>query len=298
MFTIIGGDGKEYGPVTVEVVRQWLATGRANLETRAKKAGDDLWQPLGDFDEFSGRSTAQPPPLDEPVPTGPVEPKAYAASLVARAAPLDITGCVDRGWKVFKANFWPLVGVTLLVMLTSYVISWAAGHLPRPRYYLGTVKVFGPDNLASYLLGTVFSGGLNYYYLRKIRGLPTNAGEAFTGFTSFFLPLLLLGLVSSLLTAAGFILLLLPGIYLLVAYMFAQFLIVDKQMPFWCAMEVSRRVITAQWWRVFSLLLLCGLIVLLGLFGFIIGIFITMPIAFVSVACAYEDLCNPKPRQG
>ena len=33
MYTIIGGDGKEYGPVTAEQIRSWIAAGRANLET-------------------------------------------------------------------------------------------------------------------------------------------------------------------------------------------------------------------------------------------------------------------------
>ena len=40
MFTIIGGDGKEYGPVTLEQVRNWVADGRANHDTQAKRAGD------------------------------------------------------------------------------------------------------------------------------------------------------------------------------------------------------------------------------------------------------------------
>ena len=36
MFTIIGGDGREYGPATADQVRAWINGGRANLDTRAK----------------------------------------------------------------------------------------------------------------------------------------------------------------------------------------------------------------------------------------------------------------------
>ncbi len=54
MFTIIGGDGKEYGPVTIDQVRTWITAGRANLETRAKALGSDEWRPLRDYPEFSG----------------------------------------------------------------------------------------------------------------------------------------------------------------------------------------------------------------------------------------------------
>ncbi len=59
MFTIIGGDGREYGPATADQVRAWINGGRANLETRAKVAGSGEWRRLGDFPEFGG--AAEPP---------------------------------------------------------------------------------------------------------------------------------------------------------------------------------------------------------------------------------------------
>lgn len=54
MFTIIGGDGKEYGPVSSDQIRAWLAGGRANLETKVKAVGSDEWRRLGDLPEFAG----------------------------------------------------------------------------------------------------------------------------------------------------------------------------------------------------------------------------------------------------
>jgi uncharacterized RDD family membrane protein YckC len=60
MFTIIGGDGKEYGPVTVEQIRQWIASGRANLDTQAKGLGTDEWRRVGDFAEFAPPDSAPP----------------------------------------------------------------------------------------------------------------------------------------------------------------------------------------------------------------------------------------------
>src|SRR5476649_1901323 len=60
MFIIIGGDGKEYGPVTVEQIRTWIRAGRANLETKAKALGTDEWRAVGDFAEFSSPDGAPP----------------------------------------------------------------------------------------------------------------------------------------------------------------------------------------------------------------------------------------------
>lgn len=61
MFTIIGGDGREYGPVNADQIRRWMAAGRANLDTQAKAAGSEEWHRLGDFAEFS--PDVQSPPV-------------------------------------------------------------------------------------------------------------------------------------------------------------------------------------------------------------------------------------------
>ena len=39
MFTIIGADGREYGPVAVEQVKAWVAAGRADKKTKARREG-------------------------------------------------------------------------------------------------------------------------------------------------------------------------------------------------------------------------------------------------------------------
>lgn len=53
MYRIIGADQKEYGPVSADDVRKWIAEGRANAQTRAWTAGMNEWRPLGTFAEFA-----------------------------------------------------------------------------------------------------------------------------------------------------------------------------------------------------------------------------------------------------
>lgn len=283
MFIIIGGDGKEYGPATLEQLRSWVAGGRANLETQAKRVGEEQWRRLGDFPEFSETGAPQPPAAPVPATDGTatdqinVDPKAYAEELIARAAPLDIAGCLERSWNLLKANFWPLVGATFV----SLVVMIVANMIPVVGIFVGV------------LLTGVFYGGLYLYYLRTIRGQPVELGDVFSGFTLAFVPLMLATIVSTLLISAGLLLLILPGIYLGVSYIFAYMLIIDKRIEFWAAMEISRRVITAQWWRVFGLLLLASVIAALGVVALIIGVFITVPIYLGALVYAYEDLCNP-----
>ncbi|HWA27739.1 MAG TPA: RDD family protein [Lacunisphaera sp.] len=67
MYTILGADGKEYGPVTAAHIHEWIRDGRANHETKARFGGEGPWKPLGSFPEFGGHanpaaaSPASPP---------------------------------------------------------------------------------------------------------------------------------------------------------------------------------------------------------------------------------------------
>jgi len=53
MFKIIGADQKEYGPVSVAQIRQWITDGRLNANTQAQRAAGGDWQPLSTFEEFA-----------------------------------------------------------------------------------------------------------------------------------------------------------------------------------------------------------------------------------------------------
>ena len=247
MFTIVGADGKEYGPVPAEQVQAWMAAGRANRQTKGRREGTAEWMTLAEFPEFAGGAAGGAPPAVA-TSTQPVDPKAYAADLIARAPKLGVGATIGRSWDLLKGNFWPLVGVTFIVVM----VQGAANAVPLLGF------------LAGLLLGGVFAGGLYLYYLRRLRGETVEVGDAFAGFTLAFVPLMLAGLVSSLLTGLGFLLLILPGIYLAVAWAFTYLLIIDQKLEFWTAMEVSRRVITAQWWRMFGLMILAGIIAALG----------------------------------
>lgn len=53
MYKILGADQKEYGPVTVDQLRQWIREGRANAQTMVQGPNSTEWKPLNTFAEFS-----------------------------------------------------------------------------------------------------------------------------------------------------------------------------------------------------------------------------------------------------
>ncbi len=69
MYKIVGADGRVYGPITADQIKQWIAEGRANAQTHTLAEGAAAWKPLGQFPEFASYFPAQvPPPIPTPIP--------------------------------------------------------------------------------------------------------------------------------------------------------------------------------------------------------------------------------------
>jgi hypothetical protein len=193
-----------------------------------------------------------------------------AATYLQRRAPIDISGALSRGWALVRDNLLMLVGATVLGWLVTVGLAF--------------VPVLG------WIVGFVLMGGLDYLFLRRIRGEDVEIGDVFAGFNRAFLDLTMAGLVKWLLTSLGLLLCILPGIYLAVGYVFALPLVIDKKMEFWTAMEVSRRVVHEQWWSMFALVIVLALVALAGFLLCGVGALISVPVASAALMYVYEDL--------
>jgi len=64
MYRIIGADGRQYGPVTADHLREWIAQGRSNAQTLVQREGDTEWKALLQFAEFAEMlAKTQVPPV-------------------------------------------------------------------------------------------------------------------------------------------------------------------------------------------------------------------------------------------
>ena len=71
-------------------------------------------------------------------------------------------------------------------------------------------------------------------------------------------------ILMSLMIVLGFILLIIPGIYLSFAYMFSLPLMIEKNLTAWQALEVSRKAVTRIWFRASGFFLLIMFMLVLG----------------------------------
>lgn len=297
MYKIIGADQKEYGPVSAEQLRQWIAEGRVNAQTLVHPEGETEWKPLSSFSEFADilRTT---PGLTSALPgsgSGGVPPEA----ILARDYEVDIGGCIARSWNLVKENFWSVVGISLLIMLISAAINQVIGLASGPVFRGiilqrrispgGVVIILGTSLLGSPIY-SVLMAGLFKYYLKLIRAEGPTLRDAFAGFSPAAGQLILLGVVTGFLTTVGYFLCVVPGIYLSVCWVFGVPLVIDRNLAFWDALELSRKMVSKHWFIVFAFLLVNGLLAASGVIACCVGLFVTMPIATVAIMYAYEDI--------
>jgi uncharacterized membrane protein len=197
-------------------------------------------------------------------------PDAIAATYLQRRASIDIGSALSRGWALVRDH--------MLVLVSATVLGWLV------TVGLAFVPILG------WIVGFVLIGGLDYMFLRRIRGQEVQIGDVFAGFNLALLDLTMAGLVKWLLTTLGLLLCILPGIYLAVGYVFAMPLVIDKKMDFWTAMEVSRKVVHEHWWSVFALVIVLFLVIFAGFLVCGIGELITIPVASAALMYVYEDL--------
>jgi hypothetical protein len=278
MFKVKGSDEKEYGPVSSAQVRAWVIEGRINARTPLLPEAATEWKEASQFPEFadlfeSAWSAARVPP---PIATS-VDQDAAAREIIGRGFQVDIGSCLGRAWDLMQKDFWPIVGVNALVWLLIVAASGA---------YVGLI-VTGP-----------FLGGLYYFFLRKVRNKPAKLEDAFAGFSMAFVQLMLAYLVSTVLMGVGLMLCIIPGIYLWVAWTFALFLVIDKKLEFWPALELSRKVVHSQFWSIFGLVLLFLLLNLAGLIACVVGLLVTLPLTTLALIYAYEDIFSARPAPG
>ncbi|MEI8078096.1 MAG: DUF4339 domain-containing protein [bacterium] len=278
-YLMLGGDGKSYGPVSVETLGQWIKEGRLNAQTKLAPEGTTAWQAAGDFSELTGLFAATPPPVADPaVPPcccGGHDAGAAGTPCCQPPVPGDIRigECLSRSWELLKADPKMVIGGTAMVVLIQVL--------------LGFIPVLG--SIASMILNGVFMGGLYAFFLKKIRGEAVAFEDVFAGFKVALVPLILTGLVSSVLTGLGLLLCLIPGIYLAVCWIFAIPLVMDRKLPFWDGMELSRKTISQHWLAFFLLGVVAGLVALAGALACIVGLFVTIPLSIGMIAYAYED---------
>ena len=189
---------------------------------------------------------------------------------------LDLQGVFIKAWELFKSQALLFVAFTLLIFSTAMLF---VVYL-QPYTILFSALLAPPLYAGFYLVANRISRGESVIY-----------PDFFAGF-QYWLITVGISLVSQVLTALGLFAFVIPGIYLLVAYMLAVPMGIFGGLDLWTAMEMSRKLVTRFWWKFFALLLVLIVYNGLGALLFGVGILITFPMTFLVIYVVFEELTS------
>ena len=271
-------DGKPEGPMSRADAIALIAEGKIGPDTKIWTPGMTDWAAASDFVEFSGHFAAR-------------EAAAAAARAAAAAPPpkpLDLGRAVDEGLAAFRRS--PLrtgVGALAYVVAAMAVNTWVLGQFLAPGGETETPVAVSPS-IAPWLivlliLSVVLRAGFCLFTLRILRGEEPPLSVLLAGVRRFSM-LIPYALLYGLAVFVGLSMLILPGIFLAVAFSFGFYFIMEARnsplaaqrlswnaigdLVFWCPVTVMRlswRAVSGLgWWQVFAVYLVSflGLIAL------------------------------------
>lgn len=226
--------------------------------------------------------------------TNPSTPSEYGSVEKALAGdyelkPVELLKSAWANLKGMKTTYW-LASIVYLVIyaVVAAVLGFTLGAVSDPITgafnFLGLIGqlilmlVMGPIGAGLYVIALKFSVGA------KIE-----VGELFKHFDKT-IPLFLVTMLLYIIVAIGFVLLIIPGIYLLVACSMAMPLVIDKNMGPWEALMTSRKAITHKWFNMLGFMFLTGLVVFVGFLALLVGALWAVPLVMLALATLYRDM--------
>lgn len=211
-------------------------------------------------------------------------------SAIAGDFALEIGSVVSEAWSLLKG--------TKRVILLGYAISYLVTGLANAAQ----VAIDGPepDGISAFGFLVSFGGtiavwpitaGIMVFAVKRASGDRTTSFEELFAYYPIFMPIVALFILQIVLTMLGFILLVLPGIYLSVAYFMALPLLAERKLGIWEALETSRKALTRCWFRILGLAVLIGLAILVGgVLSLGIGLIWLIPFGTLCFGVAYREI--------
>ena len=304
-YEMIGSDGEQYGPFTIQQLQDTLSQDRANAQTQIRETGTEAWQPLG---QVLGNQSIE-------------NFAEYREAILTGNRRLDVGLAFSQGSELFKAHMGILIGSFLLFM----VLIMATASVP----FVGScvqITLQGP-----------LTGGFFILILNLVRARAASIGDLFKGFESFgglFLVTLAQALIVTLvilpgvalmvggfvmevdfgdlegqneeavlkalgagllhpLTILGFLSMILLSIISYTLIFFPLPLLADRKLGFGEAFGLGFQVSKRNFFPIFKLIIIGSLVMAVSLIPCGLGLIFAGPWFYAVMAQAYEQMFSP-----
>lgn len=189
-------------------------------------------------------------------------------------------------WAIHLAFFWYFLVAIAFVVLAQIATVTLIANMQNPDIVIAAT--IGQQLLLNLILMPIVVGIFMLGIKRSVDA-PMESVSIFDYFNKTG-TILITMIMAYVLVFIGFVLLIVPGIYLSIAYFMAMPLVVEKDMSPWQALETSRKALTKRWFSFFFLNLVIGLILVISAIPLGIGWIWTLPMTFVCYGVLYRNM--------
>jgi len=226
--------------------------------------------------------------------TNPSAPGEYGSVEKALAGdyqlqPVEIFKTAWANLKGMKTTFWlAAIVYGVIYMAITFLLAAVVGRSVDPVTGEFSLIAFIAE-MSIGLIMAPMSLGLFMIGLKFSVGAKIEVNELFKHFDKI-VPIFIAYILLYLLIAVGLVLLIIPGIYLMVALSMGISLVVEKRMAPWEALMTSRKAITHKWFAMLGFVLLTLVVIIVAAIPLGIGLIWAVPLSALAFASLYRDM--------
>lgn len=182
---------------------------------------------------------------------------------------IKIRESIKVGWSNFRRRPWYLLGLSLAVAAlfalgsSQSAFATALAYIVYGGYLAVLLKHFAGDNVVFDDLFSIDSRWISFAFL---------------------------GLIKGILITLGFILFVIPGIYLSIRWMFSGLLVIDQNMRPIEALRASSEMTKGHRWKLLGFSIVSLALFILGIVFFIVGAVVAGIVITFAIIKIYSDL--------
>lgn len=193
-------------------------------------------------------------------------------------------------WKAFKNNWLIVLYAALVPAIISSILGAIQSGVSEKMQAGAVLLLLGIIYFVGrFLLSMLLNIGAFKIQLGVMNGVKPAFSDLFKSFGvywKFIGATVLYGLV----VLGGLILLIIPGIYFAIKYMFVPYLVVDKKMGIGEAFNKSKEITFGNKWAILGFIVVTIIFSLLGIVVLFVGVFVTSAIGYLSMIHLYKKL--------
>lgn len=277
--------------VWTSTMKDWLPAGKVPGIFGAPAPAADPANPYA-APETTWTEVARTPATGEALP-----------EIVPGSEPIDVGGCVKRGFDLTCRNFGMILLVAIVYIAVTFAVSTVLGLIDIAFGWGHQQTTFSDGSgsagwryqqtgsplnmIVSQVLSIFLSLGASRIGLNLVSGKEFDIGMLFGGGKKL-LPALGATILFTLMMTVGLLLLIVPGVYLAMRYGLYLTAIVDRDLGVMDSFKYSSSLTTNNRMNLFLLALLGFLIVIAGCLALCVGMFFAIPVMWLSWTVAYR----------